>query len=544
MSRKRKPIKKDGRSDGQSRNRVSKPSTMEDNKNIKSGEPELLAKGKYDNDPNWYFEDATLADQVSQLSFQQLGGLPIFYENRNFSVPNLVKIFLNPCPGVIRTQDYDNPDLNKTSGINLAGFRIFSMLSAYTGRIATYGPQDISTMILAMGEVISMMEWIRRCFGIANASSMRNRSYPREALRWGCMVDDSDFFVSYADYRNRFNTYVTLVNQLPIPKGIKYFDKCAALYEKVYLDAESSMAQSLITVPFTTWTLDEESDQRGTILKTTKWASNDQFTDPITTPRKMGDYLDILDGMIGALLNSSTLQVVYTDLLNLAVKQGQEFWKLDFIPDGYLVVPEYNEGVLLQMHNAAMTGAPSVQTSEIATPHVTPYNDVVPNPNSNTLYYNPAFGTLYLIANQHSRTGDSIIIDMLTSNPDVVSRVECTRYSSISGTVHFGDNKKMCDAVLPDHYVVAVALSHNAAVPVPGDLEFFNGSCIGTPDFPTAVAAASVIDWFPRIYEIDMSDYSYTGNVAGDLNFYTVVDQNYLRRLHQFMTLGLYNLRR
>lgn len=284
----------------------------------------LMSAENRDNNPNWYFTDAKLADQVSQLSFQQLAGFPLEIFGKEFDVPNIVRILFNPCPGVTPAKDFNNSAFNRTSGLNLAGFRIFSKLSAYTGRIATYGPQDISTMLLAMGEVISCVEFLRRAFGIAFTINMRNRDYPRTILDFGMLIDSDDLFKYFSDYRTRFNSLITMINQLPIPKNIAYFDKCASMYEHVYLDAPSSMAQSLITVPFTTWVLDETSYSGGTVLKTTAWAAdaaqNMYYT--IAAPRTMGDYLDIVDLMVGNLLNSSNLQVVYTDLLNLAVKQG------------------------------------------------------------------------------------------------------------------------------------------------------------------------------------------------------------------------------
>lgn len=527
----------------QKRGGKNRPSTKNE-KREESGEL-LDAKG-LDNDPNWYFTDAAMADQVSQLSFQQLAGYPIDFGSYQLSVPNMVKVELNPCPGVINSSDYGSALLNKSSGINLAGFRIFSKLSAYTGRTATYGPQDISTMILAMGEVITVMEWIRRAFGVANAYSLRNRSYPREAITWGMMIDIQDFFANFANYRTRFNTLVTMVNQLPIPVGIKYFEKCRSLYEKVYVDADSSMAQSIFTNPFTTWILDESSDPRGSILATTPWHSNAAMNDLDTNVKTMKNYLDTADLMIGALLNSSSLQVVYTDLLNLSLKVGQTFWKMDYLPDGYLVTPEYNPGILLQIHNSSWTGEP-VQGSELTSPHVTKLNDVVPNANTNSLYYNPGFSTMQPSTPDgrwYPRTNDNVIIDMMTDTPTVVDRVECTRYCSISGTTPYGtNNTRACDAVLPDHYITGVSLYYMDSS-LSSSLRWCNTSIFTSPRYKDVVSAASQITAFPRVFELNASTFKLTGIFAGDLNFYTVVDSLYLRRLHQFMTLGLYDLRK
>lgn len=57
---------------------------------------EELVVGDRPNNPNWYFTDAMLADQVSQLSFQNLAGLPVHMGGRDWNVPNLVRIEMNP----------------------------------------------------------------------------------------------------------------------------------------------------------------------------------------------------------------------------------------------------------------------------------------------------------------------------------------------------------------------------------------------------------------------------------------------------------------
>lgn len=495
------------------------------------------------NNPAWYFLDEKLAEQVSQMSFQNLAGYPINYDGHSFEVPNIVRIHLNPAPGVQVSARYNTP-LAQNSAINMAAFRIYSKLSAYTGRVQSYAPQDVGTMILAYGEIISCVEDVRRMFGVSYTMSYRNRAYPKAILQEGMQVDADDLFANLSNYRTQFNTLITLINQLPIPKNIAYFDKCARLYQRVLLDSPSAMAQTLIPVPHSTWILDESSYSGGTVLKTYPLHCAASFG-PLGTTPTMAYYLNTLAALIGALLNSSSLQVVYTDLLNYASKVGCEFWKFDYLFEDYQVIPEYDENFMLQMHNATLCGAPVLESSLITGAYnVTPYNDVYPDPNRNCLFYNPAFSTVQSVVHGHARTGDDVIIDMMTDMPTLTDRIEVTRYASVSkGTPYqptgASGQTAYIDAALPDHYVVYVNFQN-----LTGDLTYYDvwETVIPEARFRDISALVANIDWAPRFFEINSST-NYTGRYTSDVNFYTVVDEYYLRKLHDFVGLALYDLR-
>lgn len=495
------------------------------------------------NNPSWYFTDEKLADQVTQLSFQQLAGYPINYDGTDFDVPNIVRIGLNPAPGVQLSKNY-NTALSQNSAINLAGFRLYSKLSSVTGRVATYAPQDVSTMILAMGEAISMFEYIRRAFGVAYSMNMRNRDYPRNVLEFGMCIDADDLFANFADYVTEYNKYVTLFNQVPIPKNVAYFDKCAKIYERIYLDANSSMAQTLVPVPYSTWVLDETSYSGGSILKTTPVTCDTSWL-PLAITQNMSVYLNLLGTMVSALLNSSSLQVVYTDILNYAVKQTMEFWKMDYYEMSYQVFPEYDENFLLQMHNATIAGWPSLQTSLITgTDNVTPLNDVYPDPNKNSLFYNPCFAKVGG-ASGVPRTGNSVVIDMLNDSPSLTDRVEVTRYTSISNGKGFQPTGQtglvaFINTTLPDHYVTSVLFENQTA-----NLTYHLAAetLVESNRFADIAAQAANIDWAPRFWEVDQNTHQYTGRYTGDINFYTTIDDHYLRKIHDFVGLALYDVR-
>lgn len=511
-------------------------------RNTGTSPSEILDSKGRNNNPNWYFMDKGVAEMTSALSFQQLAGNDIELGDQKLPVPNIVTLDVNPCPGVQMQGTYSSGATQK-SAINLAGFRIFSKLAAYTGRQAVYGPQDISTMILQFGEVISQLEWIRRVFGVSMLMSMRNRAYPRAILK-AMLIDSNDLFTNLADYRMQFNTLITRINQLPIPQNIAYFDKCRDLYQHLYLDANSTMAQTIILNPATTWQLDETSYMGGTVLRTTSWCVDKTTGQRQTEVKTLQYFLNVCSETIDKLMNSSTLQVVYTDLLNLASKQGVSFMAMDYLLETYAVFPEYNPAWLLQFHNMNIIPSPYFVTADtwIESQGVTPYNDVYPDANKNALYYNPAFTTVGSVVEGRPRCPENIIVDMLTDAPTVEDRIEVTRWM-IGGVRHYitgSGNTKIytIDAAIPDHYV-AYMMFHCTDE---SSMGFFSSE-LGTTVFNKVAGYISVLDWCPHFLELSETTHAYTGKFLGDLNFYTVVDYNFLRRLHDFVGLALYDLR-
>lgn len=493
----------------------------------------------------WYYFDEAMAEQVSRMSFQQLADMPCIdpVSNTSYKIPSVEAVFLNPSPGVQLTADYSSTSIQK-SAINLSGFRLFSKMAAFTGRSQVYGPQDISTMELFMGEIISQFEWIRRAFGVAFASNMRNRAYPKRVLEAMC-IDANDLFINFANYRTQFNALVTRINQIPIPLKVAYFDKCAKLYEGYYTDSESPMAQIIVSNIATTWELDETGYVGGTVLKTEDWCL-DHTTTAIKSSQPMSYYLLKLSNHIDQLMNSSTFNVVYTDLLNLATKINMTFWKFDYLLDGYLVLPEFNAKYLIQFHNAVSVPMPFRVTALDATNGITPYNDVYPNPTANALYYNPGI-TAWDSAAPFPGVPFSAIIDSPVGDLDTETQVNITRYVAVSANtpVTLSANVTVyVDTALPDHYMVNNKFYNCDGTVVNLSYPFVTISTEANRhmDF---ISCLEKVDWSPLYREISngSGSWDYTGRIFGDLNFWTIVDWTFIRKLHDFVGLALYDFR-
>lgn len=507
----------------------------DDDENAVLSEKEVRKRG-LDNDPNWYFTDSTLANQASQLSFNHFLGSDSS-KIGEFVVPTIAAIMLNPSPGCTYSH-VDTVAAAKTSGFNMAMTKLYNRLSMKSGRNMAYAPQDVGAMVLAQGEIISLVTHVRRAFAIAQTYNVRNRMFPKNVIK-ALGFDPDDFFANFSDYRMRFNTLLASINQIPIITDSGYMRKCNAIYSGLYLDSENSMAQLYMFVPYSTWKLDETSDQRGTVLKTVNVCAPE--TDG--GPGKVWNFRlfleQVLEPMVGALLQSSTLNLVYADMLNLAKYESINFAAFEPIQDSDIIIPQHDLMVLKQIHNAVFVGPP-VGTGE--TVYHTIANDVIPDPDNNCMRYEPAFNA-YGSSAEFSHEGSEVIIDTDNSDPDLTERIEITRFTgalsnSWEGT---GESRMAISAVLPDHYGVIWLIygNHINSTSVITCRTYYFGNL--NTDMTYWIEK---FDWHPLMYDHALTGgYNEIKNVLGDLGAYTSVRSGYLRRLNQIIYMSLFDIR-
>lgn len=532
-----------------------------------------------DNDPNWYFTSPELAQQASELSFQNmLGAGPILY---NYEVPSIMVFRMNPCPGNTYSTsvtpatnpasgcsfgDYDL--VSNQSGINLMATKIYTLLSTYSGRTSQYGPEDVSIMMLSIGEVASLVEHIRRAFGVAMSYSPRNRMLPLGLLN-AMNINGEDLMKNLANYRMRFNVSISRINQIPILDNVGYIRKCRDMYQRIYVDDTSSMAQMYFYVPDTTWVLEEAhgSYDLGSVLVTTPVAQDSVV--------KISDLLTTLETMINNLLFSSTLNIVYSDLINLANKINVPFTQFDYLAENYVVLPEYNRNANLQMHNLTVIGKPSapevgsgandrvslipVKTNNSGWKNdnsavLTAYNNVYASSTLNGVVYNPGF--MYPNSDPTSEnpttvwyTGDQIV-DMDTDQPSVEDRIEALRFKAMESGhyVHTSDSVAPYNSngfkvllALPDHYCTEVRIYSN---PTTSGKQITHSVSIGSHvkySEQLSQCASHPIMYYKEDSQGYMSK-SIKG-VLGSLNFFTTIGYDYLDRLNKLITTGLFDFR-
>lgn len=461
------------------------------------------------NDVSWYFDNALLADQVSSISFNQFIGTKNTFNFTEFNPPVSAVFMLNPSVGWM-----DETDPTYT-GVNQQGIKLYTQLSSGNAKTTQYAPQDVTTLILALGEVISLSEAARRAMGLAFTYNKRNWSYAADVIH-SLGFNAPDLFSNLAAYRIRFNTIVNKINKIAFPDNIRWFKKCAYLYSHVFMDSESPMAQSFMYRPYSSWIIDETGED-GTILRT---LDIDLYSD-------MSVFLDKLEDVIDAILGAATFQYIYADILRLY--GDAQLYTIPFLTEDYIVVPEYDPLAKLQINNATIIGEP---TGTERDQNVTPKNDVWPIALSNKLAYSPEF-------QQYHHPMEAIVnFPHSLGNPDVVQRVEATRFMSLFASKQPGED--MSNKALADHYVVKVFFYG----PASEELFELRSSFVDDIIDPraTVTKVMAVMSEFDGIFRLYTDDTATHGDyVFGDLDYFTTVDLQYLTKVNELMYACIYS---
>lgn len=482
-----------------------------------------MSKKGRDNDPNWYFTDAGIADAASSFAFDQYLGVPFNMEletgasTGNISsqtyIPTIMTIRVNPCPG-------DTSSIR--TGINMAALKTYTTLSSQNAKTTSYAPQDITTLLLSLGEIISVMEHIRRAFGVAFTYNQRNRAMPTKLLD-AMGFENTDFLANLAQHRLEFNSWVTAINKLPFLDNFAYLYKCADIYQNVYADSDSAMAQLVFMRPYSTWVMDETYSDQGTGLKT------------IGLPRT-GDWdswKNVVLQMITALFESTTYNYIYSDILNYSAKTGAKLLFMDFLREDYVVVPVYNRNFMLQVHNMTVIGTP-YETLPSGV-EGTPSNDVAPNVNKNIVDYQPAFQSTGWMDN---------IIDFDVAVPSLEDKIEATRFQGLLTYEQTVQNQPVSrPAALPDHYVVSydIDTSSISQQNIPYIIPYTDATILAQY---TDVFRVQQFDWAPLVRFFDQTDTTnHEQVILGDVNYYTTLDENWYFRVNDLTFQALFAMR-
>lgn len=497
------------------------------------------------NDPEWYFTDSTMKEGLTRLPSMEFLGQNIKMESSIRSSvtavvdkastilksPVLGAHYLNPSPGFSK---------GPSSAINMAAKKIYSKMASSNAKTANYAPQDVATLILAIGEIISITTHLTRAYGLGNYYNKLNRRIPKVFLE---AIGYSDSVASWAkmmpEFRNRLNRVITISNAITFPGNIPYFKKCAYIYQHIYADKQISMSPFHMFIPYSTWILDETSYDQGSVLRTAQLGGKAPF-----------EVLDLLESMIDALLSSSTYNYIYADVLNLSSRGvlGGDLLTFATVPIDFTTDPLYSDQFNWQIKNATIFGAPN--GDEYIAGSATPYNDVFPDVNTNTIVYMPIWDDSDVLSYGSSVQINEPLIrvpEVGVSEDDLIELLVYSGAKSTSVEVNANDNThwdvygSIADTDIPDHYFVnsKVYAGADGTYTLPGNNIAQTSSYIGI---------ISEFDNFPLLYgigfdEVDGRRVARVGQIIGHLGSYTRNMSRAITNIRYASYLSLFDFR-
>lgn len=529
-------------------------------------------EGKMYNDPSWRIYNDMLGTQVASFPLTTfVGGKPadlhatsgtslLSSGSEAAGIWTIGTVFLNPSVG------YGDSTFD---AINQAALKMYTEFSSSNMKTTQYGPQDIIACILALGEVMSLASYIRRAVGFAGTTNPRNWLYPRRIVQ-AMGIDWDDLQKNVGIYREQFNYMSAIASAIAFPANLDYFKSCASLYNDVFLDHTSGMAQAYICVPASTWILNETASQEGSRLDTysmpylsyTESADNGRINAyTLTATTKLSTIMNVFKSQLDALMNSATLQYLYADVLKFVNNNRGSLVTLPIVQDGYSVVPVYSEEFLINIENCDVMGIPSSHAWEdvagIRGQYTTKNNDVELKAGTNTVKYAPAFTMPpttkvsmvlnYLYANAYCNK----IFNFHKDDPTTKDRIMAARFKSAllfsevsktSGEDTVIDNTNVCTYMLPDHYVVDIVY-YKEDVTSSGAL---SSSYVSFLDGGFNVRDLEVFSHPPVTISARLQGNSQgvttlgSYNIMGELDVYTTVDHDTMKSINDLSILSLF----
>lgn len=518
-------------------------------------------KGKMYNDPAWRMYNELLGNQVASYPFTEFVGgrfnLQPVSDDAISSAPakshptQIMSVLFNPSVGF-------SDGAGTYDAINQAALKMYTQFSSNNMKTTQYGPQDITACILALGEILSLSEYIRRAIGFAGTVNVRNWFYPKQLVA-AMGIDWNDLQKNVGIYRERFNYTAALASAIAFPKNLDYFKSCASLYSNVFLDHTSGMAQSIVTLPYSTWKLDEEGSSEGTVLRTIVMPYTGKGVANVPTditPVRLDAILTIYEELLEAMFNSATLQYLYADVLKFVSNSTDALVTIPMIATDYGALPTYSEEFLINMENAVILHAPEDQAIEdpagIIGTLATKSNDVLLKAGTNAVQYMPAFPCVWG-GSVYARPWCDAFVNFHKDAPSTEERIMATRFVPSVKRVHnfqitgTAEKKMMTQFNLPDHYIVGLKVFRNIinteGAMVISQLDFYNANLYKTRELEVFSHPITSVVGFVEAFAENNRLNIHSLNCYGELDVYTIVSNETMDKIVDLSILSLFSFK-
>lgn len=491
------------------------------------------------NDVDWYIPEPVIMQQALSIPFTEFLGAPINRGSLNnvtgedtYQIPTVMGIYLNPSPGFTKTGAGA-----RDASINRQAKRLYVKLSSRNAKTTSYTPDDIAILLLQLGEVISMVSYAQRTYGLIWNWNIRNKGISDALLRASQINPDTISMTPY-EYLGRLNSIIFSLNSIVFPMSFNYFDKCAALYSNVFVDSPTRMAQMYIPCPTSTWII-EETGATGSILKTRKFISS-PFTGETMNASAI---LQTLEDMVDAIQTSSTFNLIFSDVLKLMEYENVPTMGYKTIPLDYSVVPKYDAEWNIQIMNAKIMGNPATLASPVEGGYTTD-NDVVADVTTTSVQHAPKFALVY------SASELEPLVNFFTDVPSDTEKLLATRFYShakrvLEGSTYVNDPNA---TTLTDHYITHIVVYSNDNSGVVKSRWGFIQNVLDMNHESAGLIMCDInkFNFYPitDVVKVDPASKveSYIG-VLNDLDSFTTVPFHTIRRVNELTLYGLFDPR-
>lgn len=479
-----------------------------------------------------YDAQQQLSRDAATLAFSQALGVPFEVKSQAIvNTNNTLTELQETIPGILRigTTPTAGGWLTPVSAVNIAARNVYSWVRHANSGHSNYEAVDLMIYILAMAQIYRVYAWLKRVYGLAQTYSLRNRYIPRKLISM-MGIDFEDLYANLADFRYRLNALGVRIGSLAVPNTFPYFIEAVDNISRVFTDSESAKAQLYFF----------DIDQ---VLKYDPYtASTGGRLEPMTWT--LGGHVEYTVDAIFAKANSLIDPIVNDEDMNIMSGDIIKAYgvdnlvKISGVSEDYAVIPEYDPEVLSQIEN--MTVFDGVRNDSL------------------TIYQeNGALASKPKFESADPAPTIAKLISSRKDNPSELDVLVMTRFAAIAPAVSTSttnsDYRKfvMEGHVLPTFIVTSLYVAHDTEQTghAHQPLVFLYGPGLVNDLAPIGLGYTmfdlSQFDWAPirPVWHCHTETRNYKlTSYFGDVDNYTVLSAEDLRKIHDTALLSLFNV--
>lgn len=495
------------------------------------------------NDVAWYEMSPELLRDAASLPFsfatgttynRSIGFTPNVPDSSDQVVPGIMTLSIAPIIG-------DSLDLETASvgsPLNIASNALFSYVRHANSGAANYSAPNLMMYCLAMSNVYSYLNFLMRIYGTCQLYSHYNRYLPKAVIE-SQNVDFDDLISNLADFRYGVNSLINKAASFAVPANMPFFNRIAFLFSGIYSEGETVKDQLYMYVPEMFFVLSEKNSKPGWQLK------SKQFQQRGGTGRANWTHTQLIafgNEMLNPLLMSESINIMSGDIFKAF---GGNILALQSLPEVYNIMPTTDLTVLEQFQNSDfMINYLDNDTNSFAL-----IADVVEDPDTNLIVSSVGVANTTTGAIMASVRNDHVLTTILTDPKpgDVIERTRLmTCYSTFNdGTVDLiafqSGSEFACVLTIWDFNpstgairstTVRSCYDHGATSQQSAVQEIVNIHCM-----------LENFKFHPTVYYFTSSGSTFTYyNAAVDIDNYTVVAEQTLRKMHEAALLSLFRV--
>lgn len=483
---------------------------------------------------SWYSKNAQFTADAGRMPFAKpLGALISGGPNDKFVNPGVMRLTFTPTVGF--SQDLQSP-------INRAAGELYTYIRSVMRVSGNYEAADLMIYLMALDSAYMFWAMMRRAYDTAQLYTPMNKYYPRTLLQYQGF--DPSIANNLAAFRTYINKFGISLSRYAVPTGFDITDRHMWMCSGLYLDSETTRAQTYLFCPSVLWQYDNTA-ATGSSLKPVVW----QQAGTTISLHDLEAVIDFGENLLSSITNDEDVLEMSGDLYRAYGAENMR--KIPEVSDMERLEPIFDKTVLSQIENCSIVGDLNISTASISqdpsinsgaiTSH---YEFAGRTEFPNSLYVSPAFQSPRKFINLHN------------DNPTSEEVIEATRLA-----VSFSTGQLMSQAqylspdIMPADVINRVwiglfnangtgALStltqptseirYTSATPA--------GSLLNSLQF---MALLMSFDWAPMMYLYDVTGMASVGaeanlvHVMADIDNFTAIESEYLADMH---TAAMYSL--